>query len=72
MIKKTTTATFQDGDYKGVYDWSGGIPLAVGEIITIARNSKSLIYKCIDKKIMLEDLGENQNVRIEYYLAAAE
>lgn len=31
MIKKTTQAIFIDGDYKGEYDWKGGIPLSEGE-----------------------------------------
>jgi len=67
MIKKATTAIFQDGNYKGTYDWSGGIPLTIGEVITVIYNSKHLAYKLIDKKTILEDFGKDQNVKIEYY-----
>jgi hypothetical protein len=66
MIKKTTIATFKDGDYKGVYDWSGGIPLAVDEIITVVYNSRKLTYKLTEKETTLEDFGEDQSVKTEY------
>ncbi len=68
MIKKTTIATFKNGAYKGVYDWSGGIPLSVGEIVAVVRNSQKFLYKLIDKQTTLEDLGDDQNVTTEYYL----
>ena len=68
MIKKTTTATFTDGNYKGVYDWSGGIPLTVGEIITVIHNAQKLVYKLTNKETTLEDFGEDQNVKTEYFL----
>jgi len=68
MIKKTTTATFKDGAYKGIYDWSGGIPLTAGEVITVLHNSQKLVYKLTGKKTTLEDSGQDQNVRTEYFL----
>lgn len=68
MIKKTTIATFRDGGYKGVYDWSGGIPLAVGETVTIIQNNQTLVYRVEDKQTRIEDGGEDQVVTIEYYL----
>lgn len=72
MIKKTTTATFKNGDYQGVYDWSGGIPLTVGETVTVMRNSQKHIYKLTNKETTLEDFGEDQDVKTEYYLELAE
>lgn len=69
MIKKSTTATFKGGEYQGIYDWQGGIPLTVGETITVIHNSKRLTYLLFDKKTILEDLGEDQNVRTEYFLS---
>ena len=72
MIKKVTTATFQDGGYKGVYDWSGGIPLTIGEIVTVVKDSQHFAYRLIDKKTTLEDFGEDQKVKTEYYLSLAE
>lgn len=71
MIKKTTIATFRDGDYFGEYDWSGGIPLSLGEIITVIHNKREILYKLADKKTKLEDLGEDQKVTIEYFLEQA-
>jgi hypothetical protein len=50
MIKKTTIATFKNGDYAGQYDWRGGIPLTVGETISITQpNAARLEYKLVDK-----------------------
>jgi hypothetical protein len=71
MIRKTTSAAFKDGDYKGVYDWSGGIPLAVGETVTVIRNSHKYVYKLAGKETTLEDFGEDQSVKTEYYLELA-
>lgn len=68
MIKKTTVATFKDGDYAGEYDWSGGIPLSVNETISVKRKDLELIYTLIDKKTTLEDLGDDQIVKTEYFL----
>lgn len=68
MIKKTTVATFKDGDYAGEYDWSGGIPLSVNETISVKRKNLELIYTLIDKKTTLEDLGDDQIVKTEYFL----
>ncbi len=72
MIKKTTIATFKDGDYAGEYDWSGGIPLSVSETVYVKRKGQELIYKLVDKKTTLEDLGDDQIVRTEYFLEQTE
>lgn len=61
-------ATFKDGNYKGVYDWSGGIPLTVGELVTVVQKQEKYVYRLTDKKTTLEDSGEHQNVKTEYYL----
>lgn len=67
MIKKTTIATFEDGNYTGEYDWKGGIPLSVGETITITvNNSDKLVYELITKETSLVDDGQDQEVTISY------
>src|SRR3990167_8920973 len=53
MIKKTTLATFKDGTYKGEYDWTGGIPLSQGELITIVVGQSELQYKLVSKTTRL-------------------
>lgn len=68
MIKKKTIATFKNGGYEGVYDWSGGIPLAAGKVITVLHNSQKLVYRLTRKETTLEDSGENQNVTTQYFL----
>ena len=68
MIKKTIIATFKNGNYQGVYDWSGGIPLTAGEEVTVLHNSEELVYRLTNKKTTLEDTGEDQAVKTEYYL----
>lgn len=67
MIKKTTTATFKDGGYAGEYDWQGGIPLSVGEIIRVKLNGKELIYKLVDKTTDLVVGEEDQLVTTNYW-----
>jgi len=67
MIKKATIATFNDGDYAGEYDWTGGIPLTVGEeIIIVLDNHQKLAYILSDKKTTLTDNGQDQEVVTEY------
>ncbi len=66
MIKKTTIATFTDGDYAGQYDWQGGIPLSVGETIDVTLADKKLLYKLIDKTTSLAVDGDEQLVTTSY------
>ncbi len=67
MIKKTTTATFDDGDYAGEYDWQGGIPLSVGEIITVVHGqSGELVYELVTKFTSLHDTDGVQLVKTNY------
>jgi len=67
MIKKSTLATFNNGDYVGEYDWSGGIPLSVGEEITVTVKDKKLVYIVSDKQTQLSDDGQDQYVTTNYY-----
>lgn len=67
MIKKTTQAIFEDGDYKGTYDWKGGIPLSEGEIINIHLAKKDLSYILEKKTIDLVENGEDQDVQVVYH-----
>lgn len=67
MIKKTTIATFKDGAYAGEYDWQGGIPLSVGETITVAvAGAAKLEYLLTGKDTSLEDDGRDQLVTTRY------
>ncbi|MCW8965516.1 MAG: hypothetical protein OQK82_02340 [Candidatus Pacearchaeota archaeon] len=66
MIKKNTKAIFIDGEYKGEYDWKGGIPLSTNEIMTVNLKDKILKYKLIKKEIVCDDNGEDQIVNVTY------
>jgi hypothetical protein len=73
MIKKTTTATFKDGQYAGEYDWQGGIPLSVGETITVTvAGTEKLDYTLVAKKTTLDDSGQDQTVTISYTFELAQ
>ena len=63
MIKKTTTAIFDDGNYKGKKDWKGGIPLSEGEIITV-NNQRYILY---NKTVEMTEQNEDQIVEIVYH-----
>jgi hypothetical protein len=67
MIKKTTIATFRNGEYKGEYDWTGGIPLSNDELITVAVNGNEYVYRLTQKETRLDDNGEDQDVQTKYY-----
>lgn len=67
MIKKTTTAIFKDGDYAGQYDWEGGIPLSVGEIINVNLNNNKFSYKLVDKTTNLTVSDKEQLVDTRYW-----
>lgn len=66
MIKKNTKAIFLNGDFKGEYDWQGGIPLSEGEIMTVKINEKLLKYKLNKKEISCDVEGEDQIININY------
>ena len=66
MIKKNTKAIFLDGDYKGEYDWKGGIPLSEGEIMSMKINGKLLQYKLVNKKVSCNAESEDQIVEVLY------
>ena len=66
MIKKNTKAVFENGSYKGEYDWEGGIPLSEGEIIQVNFKDKVLNYVLIEKKVVRNISGANQIVNIIY------
>lgn len=66
MIKKNTKVIFLDGDYKGEYDWKGGIPLSEGETMTVKVNNRILKYKLSKKEIVCNDNGEDQIVNVTY------
>jgi hypothetical protein len=66
MIKKNTKAIFINGDFKGEYDWKGGIPLSEGETMTVKINGKLLKYKLTKKKIFCDAENEDQIIDILY------
>jgi hypothetical protein len=66
MIKKNTKAIFLDGDFRGKYDWKGGIPLSKGETLSVKINEKLLKYKLVKKKISCEARGGDQKVDVLY------
>ncbi|MFA5070445.1 MAG: hypothetical protein WC528_04140 [Patescibacteria group bacterium] len=66
MIKKNTKAIFLDGDYKGEYDWQGGIPLFEGEIMSVKVKGKVLPYKLIKKEVSCEAESDDQVIEAVY------
>ena len=66
MIKKNTKAIFLDGDFKGEYDWKGGIPLSEGEIMSVKINGKLLQYKLTKKEVSCDAESEDQIVDVLY------
>jgi len=66
MIKKNTKAIFLDGDFKGEYDWKGGIPLSEGEIMSVKINGKLLQYKLVKKEVSCDAENEDQIVDVLY------
>jgi hypothetical protein len=66
MIKKNTKAIFIDGDYKGEYDWKGGIPLSKGETMTVMINGKRITYELIEKEVSCDAEREDQIVEVLY------
>lgn len=72
MIKKTTVATFRDGSYAGEYDWQGGIPLSIGEIIEVNNQGVTIHYKLVDKSTLLDAGTEEQIVTTRYWFEKAQ
>ncbi|MDP3987126.1 MAG: hypothetical protein Q8P81_02775 [Nanoarchaeota archaeon] len=66
MIKKNTKAIFLDGDFKGEYDWKGGIPLSEGEILSVKINGKLLQYRLTKKEVSCDAESEDQIVDVLY------
>ena len=66
MIKKNTQAIFLDGEYKGEYDWKGGIPLSEGEVMKVHLKDKILSYKLENKSVDCFDEGDDQAVMVVY------
>lgn len=67
MIKKTTQAIFEDGEYQGTHDWKGGIPLSEGEEVKIhLQSSKELTYTLTSKTVDFFENGDDQDVKIVY------
>ena len=59
-------AVFIDGDFKGEYDWKGGIPLSKGETLSVKINKKLLKYRLIRKEITCDAEKEDQKVDVLY------
>ena len=66
MIKKNTKLIFIGGDYAGEYNWKGGIPLSVDEMMTVKINGKVLEYKLVGKVVSCDVEGEDQIVDVVY------
>jgi len=66
MIKKNTRAIFLNGDFKGEYDWQGGIPLSVGEEMLVKINGKEFVYKLSSKEIVCNAEQNDQIVDVLY------
>ncbi len=66
MIKKNTKAIFINGDFKGEYDWQGGIPLSEKEIMTVKINGKLLRYTLNNKQVSCDVKNENQIINVVY------
>jgi len=66
MIKKNTKAIFLEGDFKGEYDWKGGIPLSEGEMMSVKINGKLLQYKLVKKEVSCDAESEDQIVDVVY------
>ncbi len=66
MIKKNTKAIFINGDFKGEYDWQGGIPLSEGETMSVKIKGKVLKYKLTKKEINCNAEKEDQIVDVVY------
>ncbi len=68
MIKKNTKVIFQDGGNQVTEELVGGIPLSKGEVVHFHKNSKTIDYKVVDKKVDCFLNGEDQKINITYKL----
>lgn len=68
MIKKETQAIFEDGDFKGEFDWKGGIPLSEGEVINIhlKDHNRKISYVLVKKTVDFFFEINNQVVKVAY------
>jgi len=49
MIKKITKVIFEGEGIDGVEELTGGMPLSVGEIVTIHKNGNDYIFEVVKK-----------------------
>ena len=68
MIKKNTKAIFNGGNFKGEYNWKGGIPLSEGEDMQIKKNGEKLLYHVKHKNVVCTSDGEDQIIDVIYEL----
>ena len=68
MIKKNTIVIFQDGTDEKSENLIGGMPLSVGETVSLHKENETIIYEVIDKKIDCFLKDEDQEVNIIYTL----
>ena len=64
-IKKNTKFIFEDTPDKNG-DFIGGLPLSVGEELTITENGETITYLIINKKITANLDGEDEMVDVIY------
>jgi hypothetical protein len=64
-IKKNTKFIFEDNPEKSG-DFIGGLPLSVGEEITIIEHGETITYFITDKKITANLDGEDEMVDVTY------
>ena len=66
MIKKNTKAIFKEEGNERVEELIGGIPLSIGEIMTIKEGDDSKRWKVVDKTVDYINKGEDQIVEVVY------
>ena len=66
MIKKNTKAIFKEEGNERIEDLIGGIPLSVGEVMSIKDENISKKWKVVDKKVDCINQGEDQLVEVVY------
>ncbi len=69
-IKKFTVAIFEDGMYQGSYEWKGGVPISVGEFMTVEVSGVGEVYEMYNSefKMTAEIYNEmDQRVDVIYY-----
>jgi len=66
MIKKTTIAVFKEEGVERKEELTGGIPLSVGEEMSVTNNNKTITWRVVDKKVEYINKGEDQLVQVTY------